>query len=126
MTDARQQQKERWRRLAELVARMERHGAESLTVAEIKEFCRLYRQVTIDLSRARSGGGDPELVQYLNRLAARAHSHLYSARRVSLSPFVKFLLTGFPQAFRRHWRAVALSAAVFLLTALASFAAVVR
>jgi uncharacterized membrane protein SpoIIM required for sporulation len=126
MTTVREQERTRWQRLDKLVQRIERRGFGDLSVEEVKDFCRLYRQVTIDLSRARTGGMDPELSQYLNRLAARAHSHLYSARRVSLRPVVRFLLTGFPQTFRRHWRAVAVAAAVFLLTTLASFFAVLR
>src|SRR5437870_2017576 len=107
MATIEQQQKQRWQKLDALLAEIESGGFESLPVEEVKEFCRLYRQTTIDLSRARTAGADPELVQYLNRLAARAHSHLYSVRRVSLRPFGRFLLTGFPQTFRRHWRAVA-------------------
>jgi uncharacterized membrane protein SpoIIM required for sporulation len=126
MPTIQQQQKVRWQRLENLVVLIERQGFEVLTVEEVKEFCRLYRHVTIDLSRERTSEGDPELILYLNRLAARAHSHLYSSRRVSLRPFVRFLLTGFPQLFRRHWRAVAVSTGVFLLTTLASFAAVLR
>src|SRR5262245_36272552 len=86
MTTVREQEKSRWQRLDKLVQTIERRGFDALTVEEVKEFCRLYRQVTIDLSRARTSGMDQELAQYLNRLAARAHSHLYSARRVSLRP----------------------------------------
>src|SRR5262245_26687700 len=122
----RQQQRERWKQLSELLDRAERQGFDSLTVEEVRSLGRLYRHVTIDLSRARGGGADPDLVAYLNRLAARAHSHGYAARRIDLRPLAGFLVRGFPRAVRRNWRPLAASAAVFFLTALASFVAVVR
>jgi len=98
----------------------------ALTVEQVKQLCRLYRQVTIDLSQARAAGEDPSLLQYLNSLAARAHGQIYSARRVNLRPLLAFATTGFPRALRRNWRAVGAAAAIFLLTAVASALAVVR
>jgi uncharacterized membrane protein SpoIIM required for sporulation len=82
--------------------------------------------VTIDLSRARAEADDPLLVQYLNLLAARAHGQVYAARPVDLRGLLTFVTSGFPQALRRHALPVLASAAVFFLTALASFVAVVR
>lgn len=95
-------------------------------MGQIKRLCRLYRQVTIDLSQARAGGADPELVTYLNALAARAHGQVYAAKRVSVRPLLAFLTAGFPRLLRRNARSVGAAAAVFLLSALASWAAVVR
>lgn len=118
--------RQRWHDLTGLLDRWDRHGPNSLTVGELKQLCRLYRHVTIDLSRARTDGADPELLQYLNLLAARAHGHVYSARRVSLRPLWDFVTAGFPQLVRRHAGPMLVSAGVFLLTTLASFLAVLR
>jgi uncharacterized membrane protein SpoIIM required for sporulation len=118
--------RQRWHDLTGLLDRWDRQGPNSLTVPELKQLSRLYRQVTIDLSKARTDGADPELLQYLNLLAARAHGHVYSAKRVSLLPLWDFVTAGFPRLVRRQARPILVSTAVFLLTALASFLAVLR
>lgn len=120
------EQRGRWRRLEELLGRAERGGLAALSVAEVQDLGRLYRQVAIDLSRARAGGAHPDLVAYLNRLAARAHGQVYRTRRIDLRPVLTFLLTGFPRLARRHALPVLVAAGVFLGTALASFVAVVN
>jgi uncharacterized membrane protein SpoIIM required for sporulation len=119
-------QRQRWEALTRLLDRCDRHGPNALTVPEVKQLCRLYRHVTIDLSRARADLGDPELVRYLNVLAARAHGQVYAARRVDFRPFLTFLTRGFPRLVRRHALSILAGAAFFFLTALASFLAVVR
>ena len=116
----------RWEELTQLLDRIDRHGLKGLSTAEVRRLCQLYRQVTIDLSRARAEADDPVLVQYLNLLAARAHGQVYAARPVDMRGLLTFITSGFPQALRRHALPVLISAAVFLLTALASFVAVVR
>jgi uncharacterized membrane protein SpoIIM required for sporulation len=105
---------------------MNRSGVKSLTVEGVKQLCRLYRQVTIDLSQARAAGEDPALLQYLNSLAARAHGQIYSARRLTLLPLLTFITSGFAQLIRRNWRVVGMSTAIFVLTTVASCLAVVR
>jgi uncharacterized membrane protein SpoIIM required for sporulation len=118
--------RERWAYLTGLLDRLDRRGVRGLSVSELKQVGRLYRQVVIDLSRARTAGGDPELVAYLNALAVRAHGRVYATRRVSLRPLARFVLAGFPRLVRRCRVPVGAAAAVFLLTALASCLAVLR
>src|SRR5262245_63196436 len=97
MPSIQEKQRKRWEELTELLNRYDRGGAESLSSAEIKRLCRLYRHATIDLSRARARADDPDLVRYLNQLCARAHGHVYRARKVSLRPLASFLASGFPR-----------------------------
>src|SRR5947209_2676676 len=118
--------RQRWAYLSELLDRFDRGGVRKLSVTELKQIGRLYRQVTIDLSRARADGRDPELVQFLNALAVRAHGRIYSTRKISLRPLAAFVTSGFPRLLRRRRAAVLAAVAVFLLTAAASFLAVVR
>jgi uncharacterized membrane protein SpoIIM required for sporulation len=121
-----QERHERWKELTSLIDRSHRQGLGAVSVEEVKRICRLYRHVTIDLSRARSNGDDPELVQYLNTLAARAHGCVYRSERVDIRPLFAFITHGFPALVRRQARPVLASAAVFLLTTLVSFLAVIR
>jgi uncharacterized membrane protein SpoIIM required for sporulation len=122
----RQTRRDRWSELSLLLDAVGRRGAATLTAAQIKQLCRLYRQVTIDLSQARSAGDDPALVQYLNTLAARAHGQIYASRRLEFRPALGFLTTGFARVLRRNGMAVGAAVAVFLLSTLASALAVIR
>jgi len=98
----------------------------ALSVEQLKQLCRLYRQVTIDLSQARAAGEDAAVLQYLNSLAARAHGQVYSVRRLSLRPLLTFVGSGFARLLRRNWRAVGAAVMIFLLATGASWLAVVR
>ncbi len=118
--------RERWHYLKGLLDRADRHGLRSLSVLEVKQLGHLYRQVTVDLSQARTDGDDPDLVRFLNFLAARAHGRIYSTQRVDFWPLLTFITRGFPQTFRRCLRTVGLATLMFLLTSLASFLAVLH
>lgn len=118
--------RERWQELTDLLNQADHRGTNKLSTAELKQLARLYRQVTIDLSRARSQGDNPDLVRYLNTLAARAHGRVYTTRPVNLRPLFAFALSGFPALIRRCALPVLLASGIFLLTSAASFLAVVR
>jgi uncharacterized membrane protein SpoIIM required for sporulation len=120
------QPRDRWAELNDLLNRATRQGAGGLSVAELKRVCHLYRQVTIDLSRARAEQADPRVVVYLNHLAARAHGFVYGSRKVDLRGLFTFVTNAFPRAARRQWRVLLVSAFVFLATSLASFFAVLH
>lgn len=116
-------ERERWHELTQLLNRLDR-GIRTLSVAEVQQVCRLYRQVTIDLSRARADGGDLDRVRFLNALAARAHGAVYRARRVGLRPLATFITAGFPQLVRQYRWFILTATAVFVLSSLFSFLAV--
>jgi len=116
----------RCKTLAALLDHAERGGLERLSVEDVELLGRLYRQIAIDLARARAEGRFPEEIRYLNNLAARAHGQVYRARPVDLRTPFAFLATGFPRLFRKHALAIGCAVGVFLLATLASMAAVLR
>jgi uncharacterized membrane protein SpoIIM required for sporulation len=126
MAGMRPVQRQRWQELAELLERADGSGLNALTVEELKQLCRLYKHVTMDLSRARTDNDNPELVRYLNYLSARAHGHVYRARTLNLRPVLGFITHGFPRLVRQHAAPIFLAAAIVVLTSLASWLAVVR
>ncbi len=114
--------RERWARLAALIERADRPGLKALAPEELDEFARLYRRAVADLAAARSRSTDERLLRYLNNLVGRGHGLLHGGRaRRRLNVRGLFLAT-IPQTFRRRWRFTAVSAAVFLLPALVTWA----
>src|SRR5688500_8462695 len=99
-----------WRELETLLGRPE--GMKSLSGTELLRLGSLYRRLTADLAYARQRFADPELGEYLNRLAQRGYSRVYVSRKggTNVKPF---LSRTFPLALRRNWKMVLLSAIVF-------------
>jgi len=116
----------RWKYLTHLLDTAEQRGLAALSADEALQLGRLYRQVAIDLARARAAQLHPDEVRYLNHLAARAHGQIYRTRRLNLRPVWLFLLTGFPRLVRRQLVPILIAVGVFLGAAVASFVAVVR
>lgn len=69
---------------------------------DISRAASLYRSVCADLMRARAHFG-PDLVRYLDGLAARAHNLLYGARAYRISALWVLIAREFPQTLRRRW-----------------------
>jgi uncharacterized membrane protein SpoIIM required for sporulation/uncharacterized RDD family membrane protein YckC len=102
--------RESWRELEQLLEpgrELHRH-----TPAEISRAANLYRSVSADLMRARAQFG-PELVRYLDGLAARAHNLLYGTRAYRLSGLWDLLARDFPRTVRARWRFLLLASVLF-------------
>jgi uncharacterized membrane protein SpoIIM required for sporulation len=114
-----------WERLDWLVAKAGKRSVAALTESELHELTRLYPAVAVDVAGARMCGLDPKTQQRINRLAIAAHGLLYRRPRRRGGPgIVRFLLLDYPRLFRRLWRYVAVSAAVFLVPGLGTYAMV--
>ena len=120
--------REAWSRLGELVDKTQTSRLNSLSDAELHEMGTLYRRASADLARAQTRYNQTlagqELVRSLNSLVLRAHAQIYSAPPASPSRGLWFFLFGFPAAFRRHLRPIALAALFFYGPALAAYVAV--
>jgi len=118
-----------WQRLSDLVEKAQRTRLNSLSDDELHEMGVLYRRASSDLARAKTRytatNSGRELVRSLNDLVLRAHTQVYSAPPPQPLNAVHFLLHGFPAAFRRHWRAIALAAVFMFLPGFLSYLTVV-
>lgn len=65
-----------------------------------------YRRLCQHLALARHRRYSPALVDRLNRLAAKGHTHLYAHRVVSARELLARLVADFPRTVRREWRVV--------------------
>jgi uncharacterized membrane protein SpoIIM required for sporulation len=104
-----------WRRLEDLIARSERGGLGSLSVAEVKEFASLYRSTTADLARARTHQVGQVLTQNLQTLIVRSYGQIYQGdRRQEWSKLLAFYREGFPAIVQETGVYTAVATLVFV------------
>jgi uncharacterized membrane protein SpoIIM required for sporulation len=111
-----------WDELEKLVHSANTKGPKKLLPQEIARLSPLYRDVAADLSRAQAARYSAPLVDYLQGLAADAHTVLYgkpsramATRLAQASKRTSSLLTAFPRAVRRRWRAMTIAACLFFI-----------
>ncbi|HEX8833401.1 MAG TPA: stage II sporulation protein M [Abditibacteriaceae bacterium] len=118
-----------WKRLNELVDKAQRARLSSLTDEELHEMGSLYRRASSDLARAQTRltatKAGRELVRSLNDLVLRAHTQVYSAPAPQPVRAARFVMFGFPAAFRRQWRAITLAAFFLYVPGFAAYCATV-
>jgi uncharacterized membrane protein SpoIIM required for sporulation len=112
-----------WERLDGLLVQAGRRGVRALPSGEIAELGRLYRAVTSDLAYAKGSGFDRVLLEYLNRLTARAHAYVYGATLESGYARVRrFYTEAFPREFRRSIAYSAICTALTVACAIVAYA----
>ncbi len=104
-----------WRRLEEILARVEGSGLAVLDDEQAAEFGRLYRRAASDLNQAQTFVSGEATTQYLNDLVARCYLVIYARTKVDLRAVARHLVFGFPATFRRHLGYFLLAAALFAL-----------
>ncbi len=114
-----------WDRLEALTRRAGRRGVRALDPAEVAELGRLYRAATSDLAFAGGRGYERALLDYLNRLTARAHAYVYGASNESgWGRISRFYAETFPQEFRRSFAFFAICTAITVACSVVAFAVV--
>lgn len=99
-----------WKELEALLSRA--GGLHNLSGAELLRLGSLYRRLTADLAYARQRFADPNLSEYLNRLAQRGYARVYVSRRggTKVMPFLKHT---FPLTLKRNAWLFLLAIALF-------------
>lgn len=114
-----------WERLDALLALAGRRGVRRLDAAEVAELGRLYRAATSDLAYARGRRFDPVLLEYVNRLTARAHAYVYGGSAESGGARIaRFYRETFPREFRRSFLYFSVCTALTLACAVVAYAAI--
>jgi uncharacterized membrane protein SpoIIM required for sporulation len=102
-----------WETLDAIVTRAARRGVRALDANGIDELGRLYRATTSDLAYAQGREFDRSLLEFLNRLTARAHAIVYGASAQSGGARIaRFYAETFPREFRRSFSYVAICIAL--------------
>ncbi|HTA38886.1 MAG TPA: stage II sporulation protein M [Candidatus Acidoferrales bacterium] len=111
-----------WERLDGLLVRAGRKGVRALQPGEIAELGRLYRATTSDLAYAKGSGFDRVLLEYLNRMTARAHAYVYGATLESgYSRVGRFYGETLPREFRRSFVYTAICMALTVACAVVAY-----
>ena len=116
------QRRPAWERVEDLLARNAR-AFRHLSGYEIEELGQKYRALTSDLAYAQGHRFGPELIQYLNRLTARAHALVYrSDHETGWSRIKRFFVQTFPAEVRAGIVPIALCAALTVASAVLAYA----
>jgi uncharacterized membrane protein SpoIIM required for sporulation len=107
-----------WDRLAQLTRRAGA-GAGRLSTAELDELVQLYQRTSADLSYAQTNFADPGLTARLSHLVAGAGAIIYGSRPRTLRSVGRFFTTTFPAALWHMGGAVAISAVLTFVPAIA-------
>ncbi|MCV6639173.1 stage II sporulation protein M [Candidatus Albibeggiatoa sp. nov. NOAA] len=103
-----QQHANQWEQFSHYLDQLEQKKTSS------SQFPQLYRQICHHLALARDRHYSPYLIERLNHLVLRGHQQMYTQREHHfLVSLLQFFMTDFPQAVRREWRFVSLSAVLF-------------
>jgi uncharacterized membrane protein SpoIIM required for sporulation len=113
-----------WRKLEEMVTRVESGGIGTLSALEARETATLYRSVVSSLSVARNIALDRNLLLYLEDLTLRAYLVVYGPRTGILQNMGEFFRRGWPRAVRGLKRELLLIAVIFFVGAIAGYAMV--
>lgn len=114
-----------WETLDAIVTRAARRGVRALDANGIEQLGRLYRAITSDLAYAQGREFDRSLLEFLNRLTARAHAIVYGASAQSGGARIaRFYRETFPQEFRRSFSYVAICIALTVACSVLAYAIV--
>ncbi|MEM7665101.1 MAG: stage II sporulation protein M [Pseudomonadota bacterium] len=92
-----------WRRLEDIVQRMERGGLRRVDDAELLALPTLYRTAASSLSVARETSLDVATLNYLESLVQRAWFQVYGPRKGLFGWLREFFLGGWSRAVREIW-----------------------
>jgi len=109
-----------WKRMSELCDRAE-GGVKRLSTGELREFVRLYRRVSTDLSAARTRSSNLALIEFLNDLAGRAYGVLYREPRKSILRVLIHSIAVAAQTVRRRRAFVFTSAFLLFFPAFGAY-----
>jgi uncharacterized membrane protein SpoIIM required for sporulation len=112
-----------WKRLEDLLERVEGSGWGSLEDEQAVEFGRLFRRAASDLNQAQTFVSGEATRRYLNDLFARAYLAVYGKTKIDLRGLLRYLVWGYPAVFRRCLPQILLATALFTGGAIFGFLA---
>lgn len=115
-----------WRRLEDLLRKLEGRSLKTLSDEDLLAIPVLYRSTLSSLSVARATSLDKALIEYLESLCTRAYFFVYGPRSNVLERLSRFFRRDLPLAAKALWRETLASFTVFAVGAVAAFVLVLR
>ena len=119
------ERKDEWQSLERIAAKLRPGQPARLTREELWQLGKLYTGAISDLTLLKSSvlASDPQnrVIAYLNGLVVRVHGVIYRRPSSNWLSLVQFLVRGFPEAVRRNFLYVAVSAGLFSLFGIIGF-----
>jgi uncharacterized membrane protein SpoIIM required for sporulation len=115
-----------WRRLEEIVMRMEKGGLRKIEDEDILALPTLYRTAASSLSVARETSLDAATLSYLESLVQRAWFQVYGPRKGFFSWFHGFIFGGWSRAVREIWLDICVALFVMVAGAVVGWLLVAR
>ena len=109
------EREEDWRRLEDIIVRMEKGGLRKIDDDDLLALPTLYRTAASSLSVARETSLDAATLSYLETLVQRAWFQVYGPRKGFFAWFKEFILGGWSRAVREIWLDVCI--ALFVMVA---------
>jgi uncharacterized membrane protein SpoIIM required for sporulation len=91
-----------WRELEGFSIVINKKGVKSLPSNEVKKFLSTFRQCSHHLAYARTHYPESSVVNYLNSLISKYHSHVYAVKRTSPGQLFKYIGYEFPTLLKEH------------------------
>jgi uncharacterized membrane protein SpoIIM required for sporulation len=113
-----------WEQLTALTRRVGRGRLSTMSEDELSELGRLYRATTSDLALAQRDFPQHDVTVYLNQLVGRAHPLVYRGQPAVWRNLTQFFTRDLPQLYRAKLSFVIASTLLFVLPAIAYYAAI--
>ncbi len=110
-----------WDQLDRLIKKATKGDLSILNEDELSELLKLYRKVLNDIAYAETHFSDPDLGSYLNSLATRAHSIIFSNKSINPRSLFKFLWKDFPKTIQDTSVYIYISTCIFLVGTIIAF-----
>lgn len=105
-----------WKELEKTLNQLEAEPEARLGLEELQRFHELYERAAAGLAKLTTFSTEPETRRYLESLVARAYGEIHETRQKQRRFFpLKWFFQTYPQTFRRHIRAFALTVAITLV-----------
>jgi uncharacterized membrane protein SpoIIM required for sporulation len=109
-----------WRELESFHTIANKKGIKALPSREVKKFLSIFRQCSHHLAYARTHYPESSVVNYLNSLVSKSHSHIYAVKKFSPGQFFKYIGYEFPKLLREYKAFILGSFSFFVLGAVIS------
>ncbi len=120
-----EERKGEWEKLDKIAEKLRPGARPNLSREELWELGRLYAAAASDLSLLRSSefgrNEDNDVGRYLNSLVIRVHGMIYRKPPFKWHSVLDFLVSGFPQVFRRNLSYVIVATGIFVVFGLTGF-----